>query len=99
MQCLDKSFDVAVVGWRSDPAVAMDEALMLDGFGEPFGEFRTVVRLHGLELKRSGFLSSGDKPGAKQTVGLADRPGKGPTGIKINQGVGRQSITRLAVQH
>ncbi|OGZ74006.1 MAG: hypothetical protein A2998_01485 [Candidatus Staskawiczbacteria bacterium RIFCSPLOWO2_01_FULL_37_25b] len=90
---------MAVVGRSSDSAVAMDKASMLDGCGEPLGELRTVVGLDSSEFKRRGFLSFSDKPGAKNTVGLSDRPGKGPTRIKINQGVGRQSVLGLAVQH
>ena len=99
LQCLDKPFDVAVVGRCSDSAVAMDKASMLDGCGEPLGELRTVVGLDSSEFKRRSFLSFSDKPGAKNTVGLGDRPGAGPARIKINQGIGGQPIVRLAVQH
>ena len=90
---------MSVVGRRADPAVAMDEALMLDGFRKPFGEFRTVVGLDGLEFKRSDALGLADESSAQKTIGLRYRPGTGPAGVNINQRVSRESIARLAVVH
>ena len=99
MQGLNKSFDVSIVGRRPDSAVAMNKALMLDGFGKPFGELRTVVGLDDLEFKGSDFLSSFDKLSAQQTVGLFGWPSVGPSRINVQQGIGGQAIVRLAVQH
>ena len=67
---LDKSFDVSVVGRRPDSAVAMNEALMFDGFRKPLGKLLTVIRLDSLKFKGSDDLSSFDKLSAQQTVGL-----------------------------
>jgi len=99
LEGLDEPFDVAVVSRFPDPAVAVKDATVFDDLGEPLGKLRTVIGLDCLEPERSGFLGLLDEGSAQPAVGLDHRPGVSPAGTDVNQGVGRESVPGLTIEH